>query len=79
MATFPERLPNLKMPTLVLHGGADTLANPEGSRMVGRLAGGDDVTVKIYDGLYHEIFNEPEQDEVLRDVTTWLEAHRTRK
>lgn len=76
MGTFPDRLPSLTMPTLVLHGGDDSLANPEGSRMVGRLAGGDDVTVKIYDGLYHEIFNEPEQDEVLGDVTTWLEAHR---
>lgn len=77
MATLPDRLPSLTMPTLALHGGADTLANPEGTRMVGRLAGGDDVTVKIYDGLYHEIFNEPEQDAVLHDVTTWLEAHRT--
>lgn len=76
MATFPGRLPSLTMPTLVLHGGGDSLANPDGSRMVGRLAGGDDITVKIYDGLYHEIFNEPEQDEVLDDVTTWLEAHR---
>lgn len=76
MGTFPGQLPSLTMPTLVLHGGDDSLANPEGSRMVGRLAGGDDVTVKIYQGLFHEIFNEPERDAVLDDVTTWLEAHR---
>lgn len=77
MATFPDRLPTLTMPVLALHGGEDRLANPEGTRMVGRLAGGDDVTTKIYDGLYHEILNEPEQDVVLRDITEWLEAHRT--
>ena len=34
-----------------------------------------DKTIKIYDGFYHEVFNEPEHDQVLRDVETWLEAH----
>jgi alpha-beta hydrolase superfamily lysophospholipase len=32
-------------------------------------------TLRLYDGLYHEIFNEPEQATVLHDVTTWLDAH----
>lgn len=75
MATFPDRLPTLTMPTLAMHGSADTLANPDGTRMLGRLAGGDDVTVTILDGLYHEIFNEPEQDEVIGIVVEWLTAH----
>ncbi|MFT4086728.1 MAG: alpha/beta hydrolase [Gordonia sp. (in: high G+C Gram-positive bacteria)] len=75
MGTYPARLPSLTLPTLVLHGGDDRLTDPEGSRMVGRLAGGDDVTVKIYPGLFHEIFNEPEQDQVLDDVVAWLAAH----
>ena len=26
----------------------------------------------IYDGLYHEVYNEPEQDEVMADVASWL-------
>lgn len=75
MATFPDRLPTLRTPTLAMHGGADALANPEGTRMLGRLAGGGDVTVRIFDGLYHEILNEPEQDEVLTTVVEWLLAH----
>ncbi|ALG83989.1 alpha/beta hydrolase [Gordonia phthalatica] len=75
MSTFPGRLPSLTMPTLAMHGSADALANPEGTRMVGRLAGGDDVTVKIWDGLFHEIFNEPEQEEVLATVVEWLKGH----
>ncbi|MBM7369026.1 alpha/beta hydrolase [Gordonia hydrophobica] len=77
MGTFPDRLPQLTMPVLAMHGGADTLANPDGTRMLGRRAGGDDVTVTIFDGLYHEIFNEPEQDEVITTVVDWLEKHRT--
>jgi len=34
-----------------------------------------DKTLRLYDGLYHELFNEPERERVLADVTTWLEAH----
>ena len=30
-------------------------------------AGSADKTLKVYDGLYHEIFNEPEQEQVLDD------------
>lgn len=75
LGTFPARLPTLTLPTLVLHGGDDTLAEPDGSRMVERLAGSDDLTVKILPGLYHEIFNEPEQDEVIGEVVDWITAH----
>ncbi|GEE00830.1 monoacylglycerol lipase [Gordonia spumicola] len=74
MGDFPKRLGSLTMPTLVLHGGGDVLANPEGSRIVERLAGSDDLTVTILPGLYHEIFNEPEQDEVIGTVVDWIVA-----
>ncbi|WOC11415.1 alpha/beta hydrolase [Gordonia sp. MP11Mi] len=75
MKTYPDRLRSLTIPTLILHGGADVLTNPDGSRMASRLAGGDDVTLTIYPELYHEIFNEPEQDQVLKDVTGWVADH----
>jgi lysophospholipase len=29
----------------------------------------------MYDGLWHEIFNEPERDHVLNDLTSWLRSH----
>jgi acylglycerol lipase len=34
-----------------------------------------DKTIKIYQGLYHEVFNEPERNRVLKDVEVWLAAH----
>ncbi|MGV9793757.1 alpha/beta hydrolase [Gordonia sp. NPDC003422] len=74
MQTFPDRLPSLHLPLLVLHGSADALTAPAGSEMVDRLAGSADKKLVIYDGLYHEIFNEPEQDIVIGDVVEWLEA-----
>jgi alpha-beta hydrolase superfamily lysophospholipase len=37
--------------------------------------GSTDKTHKVYDGLFHEVFNEPEQDAVLDDVVAWLKEH----
>ena len=62
-------------PSLVLHGGADRLTLPEGSRRFAAVAPGD-CRLVVYDGLYHEIHNEPEQGRVLADVVGWLDAHR---
>lgn len=73
MQSFPARLPTLTMPVLVMHGSADTLTNPEGSRLVERLASSTDKTLIIWDGLRHEIFNEPEKGEVIGTLTRWLQ------
>ncbi|MFQ6326186.1 MULTISPECIES: alpha/beta hydrolase [unclassified Nocardia] len=73
------RLDKLTVPLLVLHGTADAIAAPSSSTLIEDGAGSKDLTVIRYDGLYHEIFNEPEQDKVLGDVVDWLEAHVTGK
>ena len=75
METFPSRLPSLTLPLLVMTGTADKLVKPEGAELVVRLAGSTDKTLKKYDGLYHEVFNEPEKDLVLGDLADWLKAH----
>ena len=75
MDTFPTRLPELQLPILVLHGADDRLTSPDGSRLVHARAGSTDKSLTIYPGLYHEIFNEPEQDAVVADVARWLLAH----
>ncbi len=73
--SLPARLPSLKLPLLLLHGEQDGLAKVDGSRMIASTAGTSDLTYKEYPGLYHEILNEPEQDEVIADITGWLTAH----
>jgi alpha-beta hydrolase superfamily lysophospholipase len=77
MDSFPSRLPSLTLPLLVMSGSDDKLVNPDGARLVDRLAGSKDKTLKMYDGLYHEVFNEPEKEQVLGDLRAWLEAHLT--
>jgi acylglycerol lipase len=68
------RLGSMRLPLLVLHGGADVVATPAGARMVYEKAGSVDKTLTVYDGLYHEIFNEPEKFAVIDDVMKWIEA-----
>jgi alpha-beta hydrolase superfamily lysophospholipase len=67
-----DSLHELNTPFLVLHGTADTLASPEWSRRLYERAATTDKTIQLYEGLYHETFNEPEQDEVLADLGDWL-------
>ncbi|HUG86713.1 MAG TPA: lysophospholipase [Euzebya sp.] len=60
-------------PTLILHGTEDKLAAVGGSRDLAGALGSQVVDLKTYDGLYHEVFNEPEQDTILADVVAWLD------
>ncbi|MBN2085808.1 MAG: alpha/beta hydrolase [Anaerolineales bacterium] len=57
-----------------MQGGADKLVDPDGAQIIYEKAGSKDKTVKIYDGLYHEIFNEPERGRVFQDIEDWLAA-----
>jgi acylglycerol lipase len=71
---FPEEVPSLRLPLLVMHGSDDGLVPEAGSRLVYERAGSQDKTLEIFDGLYHEILNEPEQDQVLDLIVGWLES-----
>jgi acylglycerol lipase len=72
--TMPQRAPSLTAPLLVVHGSDDRLILAEGSRQLVAAVGSADVELKIYPGLYHEVFNEPEQQQVLDDVVSWINA-----
>jgi acylglycerol lipase len=61
------------IPLLVMHGTADQLAYPRGSEEFTRLVPGN-VTLKLWEGLFHETHNEPEQAEVLRFLIRWLDG-----
>jgi alpha-beta hydrolase superfamily lysophospholipase len=72
---FPDRVGAITIPTLIVYGTDDCLCPPQGSVMLGERIGAADKTVKGYDGLYHEVLNEPEQEQVLADMCSWLAAH----
>ena len=70
--TMPQRAPALTAPLLVVHGSDDRLIPVDGSRRLVECVGSADVELKEYPGLYHEVFNEPERDQVLGDVVAWI-------
>jgi alpha-beta hydrolase superfamily lysophospholipase len=70
--TMPRRAPALTAPLLVVHGSDDRLIPIDGSRRLVECVGSTDVELKVYPGLYHEVFNEPERDQVLDDVVSWI-------
>jgi alpha-beta hydrolase superfamily lysophospholipase len=72
--TMPLRAAALTAPLLVVHGEADKLIPVEGSRHLMECVGSTDAHLKVYPGLYHEVFNEPERAVVLDDVASWIEA-----
>ncbi len=59
----------LGLPTLVLHGSADTLVPSAASEPFDRLA---DVRRVVYPDLRHELHNEPEGPAVIADIVGWL-------
>ncbi len=73
---LPALLPAIQLPLLVMHGGEDKLAGVSGSRMVIERVSSSDKTLNVYDGLYHEIFNELPEDRarVIGDMTGWIKS-----
>ncbi|NND81011.1 MAG: alpha/beta hydrolase [Gammaproteobacteria bacterium] len=74
-----EQAAAIRLPMLIMHGGADVMTAPEGAQLLYDSISSSDKTLKIYPGLYHEIFNEPEQLEIYAEMVAWLDAHRTTK
>jgi alpha-beta hydrolase superfamily lysophospholipase len=66
--------PRWQVPTLLLYAGADRLVVPAGSAAFAAAAPASIVTARPFGSLFHEIFNEPEQDEVLAVLATWLDT-----
>ena len=74
MNNIHNRVADIRLPLLILHGGADAMTAPEGSRFLHEHVSSVDKTLHIYPGLYHEIFNEPERDEIFATIAQWLDA-----
>ena len=71
-ALVQSRAAQWRVPTLLMWAGADRCVAPAGSAAFAAASPPSVLTAKVYPGLSHEIFNEPEQAEVLGQVTQWL-------
>ena len=69
-----ENAAKLPIPLLLVYCSEDQIAFPRGSEKFAALAPKELVTLKRYEGLYHEPHNEPEKAQVLKDYIRWLDA-----
>ncbi len=72
MSDVAEVVPLIKLPALIMAG--DAVADGTRSRTLFEALGSKDKTLKLYPGLRHEIFNEPEYPQVMADMAAWLDV-----
>jgi alpha-beta hydrolase superfamily lysophospholipase len=71
MTEVTGNVTRLEVPTLVLHGGADTIVPPQSTAILGEVPG---VERRLYPELRHEILNEPEGPEIVAEIVSWISA-----
>lgn len=73
MQGLQGRAHELRLPVLIQHGSADTLVPLAAAHPVYQHLGiAKRRTLQVYDGLYHEVYNEPERGRVVGDLVSWL-------
>jgi len=75
MQQVTDQAAKIQLPLMIVQGSEDKLVDPGGAPMLFKAVSSEDKRLKVYDGLYHEVFNEPEREQVLGDVYDWIEAH----
>ena len=69
-----EEFPTITLPLLILHGTADKATVCEGSEFFHETAGSADKTLKLYKGHYHDLLADIGKEEVMADITAWIDA-----
>jgi acylglycerol lipase len=67
-----QNLNRIKVPFLVMHGTADTVTDPKGTQKLYNEASSSDKSIKLYDGLLHDLLFEPERETIAGVILDWL-------
>jgi alpha-beta hydrolase superfamily lysophospholipase len=68
-----QRADEISLPIMIMHGDADSIASVDGSHQLHQSIASADKSIQIFHGLYHEILNEPEKDQILSDIVRWMQ------
>jgi alpha-beta hydrolase superfamily lysophospholipase len=66
---------HITLPLLILHGTADKVTEPSGSKEFYERAGSSDKTLKLYEGHYHDLLADIGKQQVMADIQAWIDAH----
>lgn len=75
MQRVTAEVATITLPFILVQGSEDRLVDPGGAKMLYEQAGSKDKTLKVYQGAYHEVHNEPERETMFKDVEVWLGKH----
>jgi alpha-beta hydrolase superfamily lysophospholipase len=73
--TIDDHMDDLFEPILILHGAADQVTPPEGSKELYERTPSSDRTLHVYPNLVHDLVHEPEKAQVISDIVDWTENH----
>lgn len=69
-----QNLKRVNVPFLALHGTEDTVTDPEATQQLHGEACSRDKSIKLYEGLLHDLLFEPEGEDIANDITDWLSS-----
>ena len=72
MAAAMTEAGGITCPVLIVHGGKDALTSPSGSDRLAATVGSVDCTLRTWPDAFHELHHEPERDEVLDTIVSWI-------
>lgn len=70
-----EHMAEIALPLLALHGTKDRLVSSAASELLYAECGSQDRSLKLYEGAYHEVFNDLGAEEFMTDTIDWIKAH----
>lgn len=70
-----KEFPRITLPVFILHGTADKATVPSGSQFFYDTAGSKDKTLKLYEGHFHDLFNDFGKETVMADTKSWIDKH----
>jgi alpha-beta hydrolase superfamily lysophospholipase len=73
--TLRDEIPTIALPLLILHGTEDKAAKPSGSQFFYENAEATDKTLRLYEGHYHDLLNDLGREQVMADITRWIDEH----
>ena len=74
MEMLQSGLSEINLPILIMQGSQDRISDPASSKLLFDGVSSKDKTMKIYEGFYHEIFNDPERQQVFSDMEAWIKT-----
>jgi len=72
-AWLNENIKNYTYSCLILHGDDDRIVIPKAGQWLYDNVNSKDKELKFYEGLFHEILNEKEKEEVIEDIKNWID------